>query len=166
MSYDKFARPTQHYNTTTVSVDLSIKHVDFDEASSVFTVYAWFSMVSPAHNGIFNTYIFRIWLNLFWCSTLLHPSFKEWTDDKLKWNESNYGNFSRYGQPNEMITNTIFCVSPIQQRHSKSKLMRSDLLAAHFFVESVWHSMKFGNQILRCTIASITTTTIMVRPIF
>lgn len=45
MSYDKFARPTQHYNTTKVMLDLKIKHVDFDEATSIFTVYAWFSMV-------------------------------------------------------------------------------------------------------------------------
>lgn len=45
MSYDKFARPTQHFNTTTVKLDLRIKHVDFDEASSVFTVFAWFYMV-------------------------------------------------------------------------------------------------------------------------
>lgn len=46
MSYDKFARPTQHYNTTTVTLGLKIKHVDFDEATSVFTVFAWFSMVN------------------------------------------------------------------------------------------------------------------------
>lgn len=46
MSYDKFARPSQHYNTTTVTLDLKIKHVDFDETTSVFTVYAWFAMVS------------------------------------------------------------------------------------------------------------------------
>lgn len=46
MSYDKFARPTQHYNTTTVTLDLKIKHVDFEEETSIFTVYAWFAMVS------------------------------------------------------------------------------------------------------------------------
>lgn len=46
MSYDKFARPTQHYNTTTVALELKIKHVDFDEMTSIFTVYAWFAMVS------------------------------------------------------------------------------------------------------------------------
>lgn len=45
MSYDKFARPTEHYNTTKVTLDLKIKHVDFDEATSIFTVYAWFAMV-------------------------------------------------------------------------------------------------------------------------
>lgn len=46
MSYDKFARPTQHYNTTTVILDLRIKHVDFDETTSIFTVFAWFHMVT------------------------------------------------------------------------------------------------------------------------
>lgn len=46
MSYDKFARPTQHYNTTTVTLELKIKHVDFEEMTSIFTVYAWFAMVS------------------------------------------------------------------------------------------------------------------------
>lgn len=46
MSYDKFARPTQHYNTTKVVIDLKIKHIDFDESTSIFTVYAWLAMVS------------------------------------------------------------------------------------------------------------------------
>lgn len=45
ISYDKFARPTQHNNTTSVIVDLQLKHFDLDEAASVFTIYAWFSMV-------------------------------------------------------------------------------------------------------------------------
>lgn len=82
MSYDKFARPTQHFNTTTVTVDLTIKHVDFEEATSIFTVYAWISM--------------------------------EWNDDKLKWNVSNYGNFSRISlaqheiwQPDITLYNSI-----------------------------------------------------------
>ncbi|XP_031617172.1 acetylcholine receptor subunit alpha-type acr-16-like [Contarinia nasturtii] len=44
MSYDKFARPTQHYNTTKVTLDMKIKHVDFDEKTSIFTVYSWFFM--------------------------------------------------------------------------------------------------------------------------
>lgn len=48
MSYDKFARPTHHFNTTKVKIDLKIKHVDFDEATSIFTVYAWFPMVMIA----------------------------------------------------------------------------------------------------------------------
>lgn len=45
MSYDKFARPHQHYNTTKVAVDLKIKHIEFDENTSIFTIYAWFAMV-------------------------------------------------------------------------------------------------------------------------
>lgn len=52
MSYDKFARPTQHYNITKVTIDLKVKHVDFDEATSIFTVYAWFAMVSIELNLI------------------------------------------------------------------------------------------------------------------
>lgn len=57
MSYDKFARPTQHYNVTNVTVDLKIKHVDFDESTSIFTVYGWFGMVSLI---TFNQIIFLI----------------------------------------------------------------------------------------------------------
>lgn len=45
ISYDKFARPTQHYNTTKVSINLKVKHVEFDEATSIFTVFAWIIMV-------------------------------------------------------------------------------------------------------------------------
>lgn len=46
MTYDKFARPTQPGNTTNVMVDLQLKHLDFDESTSVFSIYAWFSMVT------------------------------------------------------------------------------------------------------------------------
>lgn len=46
MSYDKFARPMQHYNTTKVTIGLRIKHVEFDVGASTFTVYSWFSMVT------------------------------------------------------------------------------------------------------------------------
>lgn len=46
MTYDKFARPTQPGNTTSVLVDLQLKHLDFDESTSVFSIYAWFSMVT------------------------------------------------------------------------------------------------------------------------
>lgn len=42
MSYDKFARPQN--NATKVAISMTIKHVDFDEATSIFTVYAWFIM--------------------------------------------------------------------------------------------------------------------------
>lgn len=62
MSYDKFARPTQHYNTTKVTIDLKVKHVDFDEASSVFTVYAWFAMVIAFIFSIDKEPIFKFFL--------------------------------------------------------------------------------------------------------
>lgn len=45
MSYDKFSRPTEHYNDTTVELGLKIRHIDIDEEKSIFTVFAWLSMV-------------------------------------------------------------------------------------------------------------------------
>lgn len=45
MTYDKFARPAQHYNKTEVSVTLTIRHVDLEEDKSIFNVYGWISMV-------------------------------------------------------------------------------------------------------------------------
>lgn len=46
MTYDKFARPSQHYNTTEVAVRLTIRHVDLEEDKSIFSVYGWISMVN------------------------------------------------------------------------------------------------------------------------
>ncbi|KAJ8939510.1 hypothetical protein NQ318_022227, partial [Aromia moschata] len=62
-NYDKFARPTQHNNITTVKIGLTIRHVEINEFKSTMTV---------------NCYL-RV----------------EWTDEKLKWNESNYGGLNQ-----------------------------------------------------------------------
>ncbi|XP_055296063.1 acetylcholine receptor subunit alpha-type acr-16-like isoform X2 [Sitodiplosis mosellana] len=82
MSYDKFARPTQHHNTTKVALNLKIKHVDFDEATSDFTVFAWFIM--------------------------------SWNDEKLRWDQSLYGNLTKLSlaqheiwQPDITLYNSI-----------------------------------------------------------
>ncbi|XP_073972910.1 acetylcholine receptor subunit alpha-like isoform X2 [Rhodnius prolixus] len=40
-SYDKFARPIQHTNTTVVDIDLEIKHIDLDDTKCLLTVNAW-----------------------------------------------------------------------------------------------------------------------------
>ncbi|XP_059471253.1 neuronal acetylcholine receptor subunit alpha-10-like [Neocloeon triangulifer] len=43
--YDKFTRPSHHTNTTVVTIDLNLKHIDLDEMSSILTVYAWAKML-------------------------------------------------------------------------------------------------------------------------
>ncbi|CAH1406798.1 unnamed protein product [Nezara viridula] len=43
-SYDKFARPTQHTNITTVIMDIDLKHVHLDDAKFLLTVNAWLKM--------------------------------------------------------------------------------------------------------------------------
>uniref|UniRef100_A0A171B4X6 Acetylcholine receptor subunit alpha-type acr-16-like protein n=1 Tax=Triatoma infestans TaxID=30076 RepID=A0A171B4X6_TRIIF len=40
-SYDKFARPIQHTNTTVVDIDLEIRHIDLDDTKCLLTVNAW-----------------------------------------------------------------------------------------------------------------------------
>ncbi|KAF5302237.1 hypothetical protein FQA39_LY10276 [Lamprigera yunnana] len=59
LNYDKFARPSQHYNVTTVFIGLSLLHIEINEFKSTLNVNSWIRLV--------------------------------WTDDKLKWNSSNYG---------------------------------------------------------------------------
>uniref|UniRef100_A0AAU6PBI1 Nicotinic acetylcholine receptor alpha3 n=1 Tax=Protohermes xanthodes TaxID=1452977 RepID=A0AAU6PBI1_9NEOP len=59
LNYDKFARPSQHYNTTVVNVDMEVRHFDLDELKSLFTVHCWVKL--------------------------------HWTDQKLKWNASDFG---------------------------------------------------------------------------
>ncbi|XP_012266421.2 acetylcholine receptor subunit alpha-like 2 isoform X1 [Athalia rosae] len=44
LNYDKFARPAQHHNTTTVTIDLTIRHVAIEELKSMMTVHAWVKM--------------------------------------------------------------------------------------------------------------------------
>lgn len=43
VKYDKFARPTQHYNTTTVNFDINILYVDVDDFKSTVTINGWAS---------------------------------------------------------------------------------------------------------------------------
>ncbi|XP_046663742.1 acetylcholine receptor subunit alpha-like 2 isoform X2 [Homalodisca vitripennis] len=63
MKYDKFARPAQHTNVTSVTFQLVIKHIEVDEIRSLMVVNAWCSFI--------------------------------WVDEKLKWNESDYGGLTK-----------------------------------------------------------------------
>ncbi|XP_044020061.1 neuronal acetylcholine receptor subunit alpha-5-like [Aphidius gifuensis] len=80
--YDKFARPTQHYNVTKVNFGLRIYHVSLDEFNSAITVQSIVRM--------------------------------DWTDDKLKWNASNYGGLTKLivgnhevWQPDIVLQNSV-----------------------------------------------------------
>ncbi|CAH1406908.1 unnamed protein product [Nezara viridula] len=44
-TYDKFARPAQHTNMTTVTIDLGLKHVHLDDSKSLMTVNAWVKLM-------------------------------------------------------------------------------------------------------------------------
>ncbi|XP_050510436.1 acetylcholine receptor subunit alpha-L1-like [Diabrotica virgifera virgifera] len=44
LNYDKFSRPAQHYNVTTVKFGMGIRHLEFNELKSSLTVYAWLRM--------------------------------------------------------------------------------------------------------------------------
>lgn len=46
VNYDKFSRPSEHYNTTKVGLSLSVKHLDLEETRGVLTIFGWLSMVS------------------------------------------------------------------------------------------------------------------------
>ncbi|XP_011865912.1 PREDICTED: acetylcholine receptor subunit alpha-L1-like [Vollenhovia emeryi] len=41
IKYDKFARPTQHFNTTLVKFDITLLYVDVDDFKSTITVNGW-----------------------------------------------------------------------------------------------------------------------------
>lgn len=41
VKYDKFARPTQHFNTTVVKFDITLLYVDVDDFKSTITVNGW-----------------------------------------------------------------------------------------------------------------------------
>lgn len=49
LNYDKFARPTEHFNTTTVRFGITVRHVDIDEMKSTMVVYAWLQLVRILH---------------------------------------------------------------------------------------------------------------------
>ncbi|XP_018327385.1 acetylcholine receptor subunit alpha-like 1 [Agrilus planipennis] len=44
LNYDKFARPTQHYNLTNVQIGLSIIHLEVNELKSMISVNGWLSL--------------------------------------------------------------------------------------------------------------------------
>ncbi|XP_011630950.1 neuronal acetylcholine receptor subunit alpha-6-like [Pogonomyrmex barbatus] len=60
VKYDKFARPTQHFNTTVVNFDIALLYININDFKSTITVNGWASHV--------------------------------WTDEKLKWDPTKYGN--------------------------------------------------------------------------
>ncbi|XP_055539133.1 neuronal acetylcholine receptor subunit beta-4-like isoform X1 [Wyeomyia smithii] len=43
-NYDRNLRPTQHFNVTSVDLKMTIRHVDIDEETSIFSVYGWVKM--------------------------------------------------------------------------------------------------------------------------
>ncbi|XP_031328924.1 neuronal acetylcholine receptor subunit alpha-2-like isoform X1 [Photinus pyralis] len=45
VNYDRFSRPTEHFNTTKVNLGVSILHLETDERRSTVTVHAWMRMV-------------------------------------------------------------------------------------------------------------------------
>ncbi|XP_074030506.1 nicotinic acetylcholine receptor alpha 10 subunit isoform X1 [Leptinotarsa decemlineata] len=45
LNYDKFARPSQHFNATQVRLGMSIKHIEVNELKSSLTVYCWLRLV-------------------------------------------------------------------------------------------------------------------------
>ncbi|CAH1173693.1 unnamed protein product [Phaedon cochleariae] len=45
LNYDKFSRPAQHYNKTTVQFGMSIRHIDMNEFKSTLTVHCWLRLV-------------------------------------------------------------------------------------------------------------------------
>lgn len=45
LNYDKFARPAQHYNTTTVKFGLTIRHIEINEFKSTLTIFSWIRLV-------------------------------------------------------------------------------------------------------------------------
>ncbi|XP_022909034.1 acetylcholine receptor subunit alpha-L1-like isoform X2 [Onthophagus taurus] len=45
LNYDKFARPTQHTNVTTVRFGMEIKHVEVNEFKSTVTIVGWTRLV-------------------------------------------------------------------------------------------------------------------------
>lgn len=46
LNYDKFARPAQHFNTTTVDLGMSVLHVELNEFKSTVSVHGWLHFVS------------------------------------------------------------------------------------------------------------------------
>ncbi|KAG5881485.1 hypothetical protein JTB14_029152 [Gonioctena quinquepunctata] len=45
LNYDKFARPSQHFNTTMVQLGMVIRHVEVNELKSSLTVHCWLHLV-------------------------------------------------------------------------------------------------------------------------
>ncbi|XP_071055967.1 neuronal acetylcholine receptor subunit alpha-3-like [Onthophagus taurus] len=44
LNYDKFARPSQHTNVTTVKFEVDVKHVEVNEFKSTMTLFVWAKM--------------------------------------------------------------------------------------------------------------------------
>lgn len=59
LNYDKFARPAQHFNVTTVQFSIRFRHFDVNEFKSTLTAYCWLQLVSTVCLSSKLTFVWR-----------------------------------------------------------------------------------------------------------
>ncbi|XP_075226032.1 neuronal acetylcholine receptor subunit alpha-5-like [Lycorma delicatula] len=108
--YDKFARPAQHFNMTTVKMGLVIKHIEIDEEKSMMIVIAWNKLG---------------WIDekLKWNASeygglqVLHIADHEiWQPDIVLYNSAQANNIDHYGNTHCLVfyDGTVIWVPPAQ----------------------------------------------------
>lgn len=55
LNYDKFARPAQHYNVTSLQFSVRFRHFDTNEFKSTINAYCWLQMVRAQIHCNFST---------------------------------------------------------------------------------------------------------------
>lgn len=110
MGYDKFARPHQHFNTTDLSIKLTVRHIDIDEIKSIMTVYGWLKMGWKDDKLKWDPLDYG---NL----DVLHLADHEiWQPDIVLYNSASGSNIDHYGNTNCLIQHdgSVIWIPPTQ----------------------------------------------------
>lgn len=137
LNYDKFARPAQHGNTTSVTLDPTVHHVELDETRSIMTVHGWIKMTwqdekikwNPADYGGIK---------------LLHLADHEiWQPDLFPYNSASGNSVDHYGNSN--------CLA-----HDDGTILWVPPSILHVFCELDFRKWPFDTQVCSMKIGSWT----------
>uniref|UniRef100_A0A1B6CAN8 Neurotransmitter-gated ion-channel ligand-binding domain-containing protein n=1 Tax=Clastoptera arizonana TaxID=38151 RepID=A0A1B6CAN8_9HEMI len=99
LKYDKLARPAQHFNSTHVQMDFTIRHISMDEKKSLVTINAWTHFTWTDDKLKWNP-------NEYGGQNKLHVAESEvWKPDIVLYNSAIYPSLDHYGSTNCIIYN-------------------------------------------------------------
>ncbi|GAB0093407.1 neuronal acetylcholine receptor subunit alpha-4 [Sergentomyia squamirostris] len=110
MNYDKFARPSEYYNTTNIDIGLTLIHLDVDEMKSTMTMYGWikFKWNDPKLRWNASDYG--------GLATIHVADHEIWQPDVVLYNSASGNSIDHYGNTHSILSSNgeVLWVPPVQ----------------------------------------------------